>query len=201
MGRRGRRGRDRCAADLSKIALAASRDTLGRPAYAFRPAMREDLGMLRRWLRTPEVARWWGDPEEEAALLKDDLDEPRMAMRIVSLEGRPFAYAQDYAVQAWPQLHFAHLPRGARAIDAFIGEPDMIGHGHGAAFLRVLAERLMAEGAPVVAIDPAVANLRARRAYEKAGFRGDTTVETADGSAVLLIFESWDFVGTERRQR
>ena len=97
------------------------------------------LPMLRRWLRTPQVARWWGDPDAEAALLEGDLDEPRMVMRIVSFDGRPFAYAQDYAVDVWPQPHLAVLPRGSRAIDAFIGEPDMIGSGHGPSFLRRLA--------------------------------------------------------------
>jgi aminoglycoside 6'-N-acetyltransferase len=60
-------------------------------------------------------------------LLWEDMDEPRMVMRIVCFEGRPFAYAQDYAVHVWPQPHFAHLPSGSRAIDSFIGEPDMIG--------------------------------------------------------------------------
>jgi aminoglycoside 6'-N-acetyltransferase len=160
-----------------------------RSAYAFRPAIRKDLPLLRRWLRTPEVVRWWGDPREQAALLREDLDEPAMVMRIVSFAGRAFAYAQDYAVHAWPQPHFAHLPQGTRAIDSFIGVPDMIGRGHGAIYLRLLAERLRAEGAPVVAIDPDQDNLRARRAYEKAGFRGGTVVETGEGTAILMIFE------------
>jgi aminoglycoside 6'-N-acetyltransferase len=158
-------------------------------AYAFRPAVREDLPLLQRWLRTPEVVRWWGDPQEQAALLRDDLDEPAMVMRIVSFAGRAFAYAQDYAVHAWPQPHFARLPQGTRAIDSFIGVPDMIGRGHGAIYLRLLAERLRAEGAPVVAIDPDQDNLRARRAYEKAGFRAGTVVETGEGMAILMIFE------------
>jgi hypothetical protein len=72
-------------------------------------------------------------------LLREDFDEPRMVMRIVSFEGRPFAYAQDHAVHVWPRPHFAHLPFGARAIDSFIGAPDMIGCGHGSVFLRLLA--------------------------------------------------------------
>jgi aminoglycoside 6'-N-acetyltransferase len=144
--------------------------------------------MLRLWLWTPEVVRWWGEPEEQAALLAEDLNEPRMVMRIVSVDGRPFAYAQDYCVHVWPQPHFARLPPGTRAIDSFIGEPEMIGRGHGSAFLRLLAERLRAEGAPVVAIDPDASNLRARRAYAKAGFRGDTVVKTAAGPAILMIF-------------
>jgi aminoglycoside 6'-N-acetyltransferase len=158
-------------------------------AYAFRPAIRDDLPLLRRWLQAPEVVRWWGDANEQAALLAQDLDEPSMVMRIVSFIGRPFAYAQDYAVDAWPQPHFARLPAGSRAIDSFIGEPDMIGRGHGPAYLRLLAERLRAEGAPVVAIDPDLDNLRARRAYEKAGFHGSAVVESGAGPAVLMLFE------------
>ncbi|MFZ0205843.1 MAG: hypothetical protein WAL59_06960 [Roseiarcus sp.] len=55
--------------------------------------------------------------------------------------------------------------------------------------MRLLAARLRAEGAPVVAIDPAADNMRARRAYEKAGFVGDGIVETSAGPSVLMIFE------------
>ena len=99
---------------------------MSRAAYTFRRAGRQDLTLLRSWLCAPDVVRWWGDPEEQAALLREDLDEPHMVMRIVSYEGRPFAYVQDYDVHVWPQPHFNHLPAGSRAIDAFIGEPGMI---------------------------------------------------------------------------
>jgi aminoglycoside 6'-N-acetyltransferase len=148
----------------------------------------EDIPMLSAWLRTPEAARWWGDPDQQALLLCADLSEPRMVMEIVSFDGRPFAYCQHYDVHAWPQPHFASLPAGSRAIDAFVGDPAMIGHGHGSAFLEILASRLRTEGAPVVVIDPAVENGRARCAYEKAGFRIEALVETGDGLAVLMIF-------------
>ncbi len=112
-----------------------------------------------------------------------------MTMRIVSLGGRPFAYAQDYDVHSWPQPHLSHLPKGSRAIDSFIGWPSLIGRGHGQAYLRLLAERLCFEGAPLVAIDPAEGNLRARRAYEKAGFRVEAIVMTEAGRAALMLFE------------
>ena len=158
-------------------------------AYSFSDARSDDLPLLRVWLRTPEVARWWGDPDEQAAMLEEDLTEPGMTMRIVSFDAKPFAYAQDYAVDRWPQAHFAGLPPGSRAIDTFIGEPEMIGRGHGSAYLRLLAARLRDEGAPVVAIDPSADNMRARRAYEKAGFVGERIVDTGEGLAVLMIFE------------
>lgn len=158
-------------------------------AYSFRPATRDDLTLLRAWLRTPEVQRWWGDPAKQKALLHDDIEEPDISMWMVLHEGRPFAYAQHYHVQAWPQPHFARLPHDACAIDAFIGEPNMIGKGHGSAFLRQLALRLRDDGAETIAIDPNADNVRARSAYRNAGFRGQCVVETKNGPAVLMLFK------------
>ncbi len=155
-------------------------------SYTFRPAQPGDMAMFRRWLGTPEVVKWWGDPVEQAGLLDEDMSDPLMAMLVVSFEGRPFAYAQHYDVHSWPQPHFAGLPAGTRAIDAFIGEPDMIGRGHGAAFLRLLTLQLLDGGAPLAAIDPDVENVRARSAYRRAGFEGETVVETGEGPAVLM---------------
>ena len=132
--------------------------------YAFRPATHDDLPMLRRWLETPEVVRWWGDTLEQEELLREDLDNPDMTMWIVSHDGRPFAYAQDYDVHTWPQPHLDKLPKGARAIDTFIGEPEMIGRGHGSRYLRLLAERLIAEGAPLIAIDPGLEKMCGHKA-------------------------------------
>ena len=87
-------------------------DQTGCSGYVFRQVVKEDLAMLDIWLRTPEVVRWWGKPEEQARLLEEDLNEPGMTMRIVSFHGRPFAYAQHYAVHTWPQPHFECLPQG-----------------------------------------------------------------------------------------
>jgi aminoglycoside 6'-N-acetyltransferase len=47
--------------------------------YTFRPVTRQDLPLLQQWLQAPEVVRWWGDPDEQAALLREDLDNPGMA--------------------------------------------------------------------------------------------------------------------------
>lgn len=83
--------------------------------YSFRPAGAADLTMLRRWLRTPEVIRWWGEPAGQAALLESDLSEPLMVMRIVSHDRRAFAYAQDYDVSSWPQARNTSRRRIHRA--------------------------------------------------------------------------------------
>ena len=155
-------------------------------SYGFRRMTREDFPIARAWLQTPEVRRWWADADGEVSLDEEDLDEPSMRMWMVSFHGRPFAYVQDYAPHAWDGHHFISLPHGARGIDQFIGEPEMIGRGHGTALIRAHVERLFAEGAPAVGTDPHPDNARAIRAYEKAGFvRGDIQ-DTEWGRCLLM---------------
>jgi aminoglycoside 6'-N-acetyltransferase len=157
-------------------------------AYHFRQFIRADLSLAQRWLQTPEVIRWWGDPKEQLALLTEDLDEPLMRQWIVTHQDSPFAYAQAYEAHAWPQDHLKHLPHGTQVMDVFIGEPTMLGRGHGSAFLRKLAELLVDEGAPMVALDPVVTNLRARRAFTRAGFANQGIVRAKEGLVALMGF-------------
>ena len=156
--------------------------------YRFRPFTDADLPTVERWLKTPEVVRWWGEPKEELELLSEDLAQPLMRQWIVEYQGRSFAYVQAYEAHAWPQAHLQHLPVGTQVIDAFVGEPDMLGCGHGSTFLRLLATILIEEGAPIVAIDPAVENLRARRAYAHAGFLEETAMRAEQGAIALMVF-------------
>jgi aminoglycoside 6'-N-acetyltransferase len=157
--------------------------------YTFRAVAKSDLPRLEDWLNAPEIVAWWGEPLEQAQLLRTDIHDPRMHMELVLFKGRPFAYAQNYEVHTWPQSHLDHLPIGSRAIDTFIGGHTMIGRGHGSAYIRILALRLLAEGAPSVAIDPTDANMRAIRAYKKAGFRIDSTFESDAGRGLLMLFD------------
>ena len=119
--------------------------------YSFRRMTADDLKTVGSWLQTPEVKRWWGDPDGEISLLKGDLDDPAMRMWIVSHEEGPFAYIQDYDPHSWPAHPFGFLPLRSRGIDQFIGEPDMLGRGYGSALIGEHVARLFAEGAPASA--------------------------------------------------
>jgi aminoglycoside 6'-N-acetyltransferase len=154
--------------------------------YEFTPMTAADLPLIRGWLETPHVAEWWRDPAEQFALVSGDLGHPDMAQFIVATDARPFAYLQCYNISAW-DAGFGPQPDGTRGLDQFIGEPDMLDRGHGAAFIRVFAEELLAKGTPRVMIDPDPNNARAIRAYEKAGFRKDRLVDTPDGVALLMF--------------
>jgi aminoglycoside 6'-N-acetyltransferase len=105
---------------------------------------------------------------------------------IVSVDGRPFGYIQCYALSTWNQ-GFGEHPAGTRGIDQFIGEPDLVGRGHGSQFIGRFTLELLGRGTPRIVTDPDPANLRAIRAYEKAGFSRERLVDTTDGTALLMI--------------
>jgi len=157
--------------------------------YAFQPMTQHQLPMIRRWLETPEVVRWWGQPDEEYALVSGDLDHPDMDQFIVALDEHPFGYIQCYPLSTWNQC-FGIQPAATRGIDQFIGEPDMIGRGHGSSFIRQFVDELLASGVPRVVTDPDPGNGRAVRAYAKAGFQSERVVDTPDGPALLMVRNS-----------
>lgn len=154
--------------------------------YDFRPMVHADLPLIKRWLETPHVSQWWLDPAEQFDLVSGDLDHPEMAQFIVAADDRAFAYLQCYQLSDW-NTGFGPQPDGTRGLDQFIGEADMLGHGHGSAFIRAFAEQLLMNGTPRVVIDPDPDNARAIRAYEKAGFARDRIVDTPDGTALLMV--------------
>ena len=154
--------------------------------YAFRPMTTTDLPKIRQWLAEPHVREWWGDPDEQYALVSGDLAEPAMDQYVVSATGSDFGYIQCYDLTAWNSGLGTH-PKGTRGIDLFIGEPGMIERGHGSAFIRSFVDDLLTRGAPRIVTDPDPTNLRAVRAYEKAGFEHDRMVDTPDGPALLMV--------------
>ena len=64
------------SSDTSRAALSetlAYAREVSVDVYRFRPFDRADLTTAERWLQTPEVVRWWGDPAHELTLLTEDL--------------------------------------------------------------------------------------------------------------------------------
>jgi aminoglycoside 6'-N-acetyltransferase len=105
---------------------------------------------------------------------------------IVLAGDKPFGYLQCYRLTTW-NTGFGPQPEDTRGIDQFIGESDMIGRGHGSAFIRQFANEQLRQGLPRIVTDPDPLNARAVRAYEKAGFVRDHMVETSDGPALLMV--------------
>jgi aminoglycoside 6'-N-acetyltransferase len=154
--------------------------------YAFNPMSAADLPLVRRWLETPHVARWWPDAERQISNIRRHLEETNIELFLVHADRRPLGYLQCYDVPAGGQP-FPDQPPGSRGIDQFIGEQDLVGCGHGSAFIRLFVDRLFETGIPRVMTDPDPANRRAVRAYEKAGFNADRLVDTPHGRTLLMV--------------
>jgi aminoglycoside 6'-N-acetyltransferase len=142
------------------------------------------------------VAEWWTNPaEEQLRRMSDHIGDPLMDQRIAHFDGAPFGYLQSYPWQRWPggAPQFHDMPADARAVDACIGVPALLGQGHGSAMLRLYAQALLAGGASAVVIDPDPSNERAVRSYRRAGFR-DIAIrpcENGDPALVMLFVPSF----------
>lgn len=131
------------------------------------------------------MTRWWGEPDKEP--VTENLADPRLTLSVASLDGRPFAFIQDYRVADWPPHHFDDLPVGSRGLDLYIGEADLLGAGHGSRLLRQHVDSLFAAGVPAAGIDPHPDNVRAQRAFAKAELvASGEAVETRWGRAILM---------------
>jgi aminoglycoside 6'-N-acetyltransferase len=155
------------------------------PLYQFRPMTAADLPLMRYWLAQPHVSEWWRNADD-FEFVSGDFDHPDMSQFIVAVRERPFAYLQCYRMGDW-HTGFGPQPLGTRGLDQIIGEVDMVGVGHGSAFVRQFTESLLRNGTPRVVLDPDPTNARAIRAYEKAGFQTDRLINTPDGRALLMV--------------
>jgi aminoglycoside 6'-N-acetyltransferase len=129
-----------------------------------------DLPMLAMWLDREHVAQWWGDPERALAAVQQ---YPPASQALIKVDARLVGFVcwQTPSQEELAAASLGDLPRDLVDVDILIGEPDVLGQGVGPAALRQLIAKLHADGVRVVGLAASTANLRALRAYHKAGFR------------------------------
>lgn len=163
-----------------------------QPRYDFRDVTEDDLTLLRQWLAEPHVAEWWGDAEEALAEIRQAMDDIATEPLIVELDGRPIAYLQSYDPHLEDDHPYQDQPTGTLGLDISIGPPELVGVGHGSAIVRQYAQLLFEEGVPRLVIDPDPTNLRAIKAYEKAGFTAFGERRTIYGPALMMSLDADD---------
>jgi aminoglycoside 6'-N-acetyltransferase len=153
---------------------------------------RDEYELFVRWRNEPHVARWWTTDDDPTPTTFDRVVEdygPRaedgswVTGCIITVGDRPIGYVQLYPWSgAADEAREMGVPdvEGSYGLDIFIGEPDMLDRGLGSRAVALLARHLFeTQGATSVALLTPVGNVRAHRAYEKAGFRKVTqTLDT-----------------------
>ena len=128
-----------------------------------RPATLGDIPSLVRIRETPEVVARWRGGDDMAASVQDDLEEPDSTGYVIEVDGAVVGWIQ-WAAEDDPDYRHA-------AVDIFL-HPDWQGRGLGADAIRTLAHHLFQDrGHHRLTIDPAAANQRAIRSYQRVGFR------------------------------
>ena len=171
-------------------------DELNGERIRLRPVTVEHVDRLTEILTAPEVAQWWG-AYDRARVEREFLAEDEHWL-VIEREGAVVGTI-GYWEEDDPQYRHA-------GIDITL-HPDWIGQGLGREAITTLARWLFDErGHHRLTIDPAAANARAIRCYERVGFRpvgvmrryGRTREGTwRDGLLMDLLPE--DLGGTGRR--
>lgn len=139
----------------------AERLDLVEGVVRLRSPLEDDLDPLVEMWNTPEVSRWWPDQTRDSisTLLTDD---PDIVPLVIEVEGTVAGFLQIWENDD-PEYRHAGLDLALH--------PRFQGQGLGPAAIRMACRWLFGHGHHRVTIDPAAENARARRAYEKVGFR------------------------------
>ena len=131
-------------------------------ATVLRPVRPDDAEVLASILAEPKVARWWG---------RYDVERVRSEL-IAGTQSVVFVVEFDDEIVGSVQYFEEPAPDYRHAsIDVFI-HPSWHGKGLGTDAVRTMARYLVHDrGHHRLAIDPAVSNERAIRAYQRVGFK------------------------------
>lgn len=162
----------------------------------FTPLAEADLPLLARWRAAPHVRRWWGSPQTADQITAKYL--PRIRGEVPTRcflawhGGAPFAFVQGYRAAdhpAWAAV--CALGADTAGLDLFIGEPNHLRRGLGAATIDgfVTTVLLAWPGIDAAAANPLVSNVVSVRAFVRAGFAPMREInDPADpGPSVVLL--------------
>lgn len=142
---------------------AGPRPALRSSRVAIRPGERDDVAPLHAVLSEESVTRWWGEPEPAESLADQLRGDADGVLLVVEFDGR-LAGGIQYSQEPDPKYRHA-------GIDIFVGHKYQ-GRGVGPEAIGLLARFLFEQrGHHRITIDPAAANQRAIRCYQKVGFR------------------------------
>jgi len=140
-------------------------------SISLRPVTDDDLVVLDSWVERPDISRWWGRPQLAKAETRKALASEPAIFRMILLDGNPIGYVQAVDARIWEEDLPDDLPPGAWDADILIGEAAQRGRGLGTAALCLLCKEVWRlTAATHLYAFSSVANERALRALEKAGF-------------------------------
>lgn len=149
--------------------------------FTFKKLSHEDIPLVHNWVNRPHVREFWADAgvEDYDAFKKKyegKISSHKVTPYIVMLQGKPIGYIQSYPIN-----------EKTFGIDQFIGVEEFVNKGLGSMFVKEFTdEMLLSKKVSKIVTDPSVLNLRAQKAYEKAGFIKKAAVPGEGGDVIIM---------------
>ena len=138
-------------------------DRIATKRLVLRPLTERDFEPVVAMLAEPGVTPWW--PRFDSSRVRKELFAPPEKVTVWGIE------FESQAIGVIATDEESHPDYPSAGIDIFIGEAWW-GQGFGTEAINAVCENLVNErGHHRITIDPALANTRAIRCYERAGFR------------------------------
>ncbi len=137
-----------------------------------RHATPADRALLECWDRKPHVVAATGDDDEQDWAPALAAPAPWQENLVAELDGRPVGIVQVIDPARESTRYWGDVEPDLRALDIWIGEESDLGRGYGSEIMRLVIARCFAEPrVRAILVDPLASNRRARRFYERLGFR------------------------------
>ncbi|MBC7713289.1 MAG: acetyltransferase [Rhizobacter sp.] len=149
--------------------------------FTFKKLSHEDIQLVHSWITKPHVREFWTDAGlEDFGTFKKKYEGKITSNKVhpylVLLQGKPIGYIQSYSVD-----------EKTFGIDQFIGVEEFVNKGLGSMFVKEFTDELLkSKKVSKIVTDPSVLNLRAQKAYEKAGFKKTVAMPGEDGEVMLM---------------
>ena len=139
----------------------------------------DDFLLMLKWLTDDRVLEFYGGRDKHYTLdsITEHYSKPwedEVFRVIIEYEGNPIGYGQIYKMydELYEEYHYPKNEEIVYGMDQFIGEVDYWSKGIGTKFIKMVFDFLRKErGADAIILDSHKNNIRAIKAYQKAGFR------------------------------
>ena len=143
---------------------------------ALRPVTPEDFPTIEDWLHKAYIRKWYGDPQDWMAEIRNDSGTFGWLRHLMAIDGAtPIGFCQYYdCAQTQPGFAWEHEPPGTFGIDYLIGEEAYLHKGLGNVLLQALIRRIgTRENAVRLIADPVPENMQSIRLLTRNGFALD----------------------------
>jgi RimJ/RimL family protein N-acetyltransferase len=150
--------------------------------FEFKKLADEDIPLIHTWLSSPHLKTFWKADEilDLEAFRKDfagKMTSKKIDPYLVVLQGKPIGYIQSFA-----------MGDKTFGIEQFIAVEEFVNKGLGSMFVKEFTDELLLnKNIHRIITDPDISNLRAQKAYEKAGFKKLSGKNSFDNGEVVLM--------------